>query len=61
MSPQLENGEMEVEKNDSEPLHVNVDNLTFQYTGRPPVLQNLNMQLTGGARCLLIGANGAGK
>lgn len=26
-----------------------------------PVLRNLNIQLTNGARCLLIGANGAGK
>lgn len=44
-----------------EPLHINIDNLTFGYAGRQPVLRNLNMQLTDGARCLLIGANGAGK
>jgi len=45
----------------SEPLHIDIKNLTFQYAGREPVLKNLNMQLTNGARCLLIGANGAGK
>eukprot|EP00286_Rhodomonas_abbreviata_P027676 CAMPEP_0181297396 /NCGR_PEP_ID=MMETSP1101-20121128/5216_1 /TAXON_ID=46948 /ORGANISM="Rhodomonas abbreviata, Strain Caron Lab Isolate" /LENGTH=317 /DNA_ID=CAMNT_0023402327 /DNA_START=44 /DNA_END=997 /DNA_ORIENTATION=+ len=44
-----------------EPLHIDVNNLTFGYAGREPVLRNLNMQLTNGARCLLIGANGAGK
>ena len=43
------------------PLHIDVQNLTFGYAGREPVLRNLNMQLTDGARCLLIGANGAGK
>jgi len=44
-----------------EPLHIDVNNLTFAYPGREPVLRNLDMQLTNGARCLLIGANGAGK
>lgn len=44
-----------------EPLHINVNELTFGYAGREPVLRSLNMQLTNGARCLLIGANGAGK
>jgi CCR4-NOT complex subunit CAF16 len=44
-----------------EPLHINVKDLTFGYVGREPVLRGLNMQLTNGARCLLIGANGAGK
>jgi CCR4-NOT complex subunit CAF16 len=43
------------------PLHIDVQNLTFAYPGRDPILRNLNMQLTNGARCLLIGANGAGK
>ena len=43
------------------PIHVDVKNLTFGYPGREAVLRNLNMQLTDGARCLLIGANGAGK
>lgn len=42
-------------------MHIDVKNLTFGYAGRKPVLKNLNMQLTDGARCLLIGANGAGK
>jgi len=45
----------------NEPMHINVNELTFGYVGREPVLRNLNMQLTNGARCLLIGANGAGK
>ena len=43
------------------PLHISVNDLTFGYVGREPVLRGLNMQLTNGARCLLIGANGAGK
>jgi CCR4-NOT complex subunit CAF16 len=42
-------------------MHINVRDLTFGYVGREPVLRHLNMQLTNGARCLLIGANGAGK
>ncbi len=42
-------------------LHIDVNNLTFGYAGREPVLRDLNMQLTDGARCLLIGANGAGR
>ena len=37
------------------------NSLLHRYVGREPVLRNLNMQLTDGARCLLIGANGAGK
>lgn len=45
----------------NEPMHIDVNNLTFGYVGREPVLRNLNMQLSNGARCLLIGANGAGK
>ncbi len=45
----------------SSPMHIDVKDLTFGYVGREPVLKNLNMQLTNGARCLLIGANGAGK
>lgn len=44
-----------------EPLHIDVNKLTFAYPGREPVLRDLDMQLTNGARCLLIGANGAGK
>jgi CCR4-NOT complex subunit CAF16 len=50
---------MEVE--DKQPMHIDVNDLTFGYPGKEPVLRNLNMQLTNGARCLLIGANGAGK
>ena len=50
-----------VEESKKEPLHINVQNLTFGYPDQDPVLRNLNMQLTDGARCLLIGANGAGK
>lgn len=45
----------------SGPLHLDINDLTFGYAGREPVLRHLNMQLTDGARCLLIGANGAGK
>jgi ABC-type bacteriocin/lantibiotic exporter with double-glycine peptidase domain len=44
-----------------EPTHIVVNDLTFGYPGKANVLQNLNMTLTGGARCLLIGANGSGK
>jgi len=42
---------------------IEVSNLTFSYDNNPnkPVLQNLNLSLTTGARCLLIGANGSGK
>lgn len=51
---------------------IDVENLTFSYeagsTGstldkfdRDAILQNLNLQLTTGSRCLLIGANGSGK
>lgn len=43
-------------------LHINVNNLCFSYgVDQKPILKNLNLQLTNGARCLLIGANGAGK
>eukprot|EP01031_Cornospumella_fuschlensis_P036256 gene36256-43982_t len=45
----------------SPPLHIDVKDLTFAYPGKDAVLRSLNMQLTDGARCLLIGANGAGK
>ena len=45
----------------SVPMYINVQDLTFGYVGREPVLRNLNMQLTKGSRSLLIGANGAGK
>ena len=45
----------------NEPMHINVNDLTFGYVGREPVLRSMKVQLTNGARCLLIGANGAGK
>jgi len=45
----------------SPPLHVDIQNLTFAYPGREPVLRDLNLQLTNGSRCLLVGANGSGK
>jgi CCR4-NOT complex subunit CAF16 len=35
--------------------------MILYFLANQPVLRNLNMQLTNGARCLLIGANGAGK
>lgn len=50
-----------VEEAEKEPLHINVTDLTFSYPGCKATLKNLNMQLTDGARCLLIGANGSGK
>jgi CCR4-NOT complex subunit CAF16 len=40
---------------------VSIKNLTFAYPGCPAVLRNLNLTLTKGSRCLLIGANGSGK
>lgn len=43
------------------PLHVDIKNLTFAYPGREAVLSDLNLQLTNGSRCLLVGANGSGK
>jgi ABC-type transport system involved in cytochrome bd biosynthesis fused ATPase/permease subunit len=45
----------ESSKADEGPLHIDVKDLTFNYPGREPILRNLNMQLTNGARCLLIG------
>jgi len=58
---QAEIDAMEGISDDPNPLHINVTDLTFNYPGREPILRGLNMQLTDGARCLLIGANGAGK
>lgn len=46
---------------DQSELHVAVNELTFNYPGRETILKGLNMHLAPGARCLLIGANGAGK
>lgn len=44
-----------------EELSIDVRSLTFAYPGHPSVLKDFNMQLAGGARCLLVGANGSGK
>jgi CCR4-NOT complex subunit CAF16 len=35
--------------------------LSFAYSGGPPVLREISLSVPGGARCLLFGANGAGK
>lgn len=35
--------------------HIEITDLTFSYAGQNPVLQNLNMKLAAGARCLLLG------
>mmetsp|Transcript_16616 Transcript_16616/g.15970 ORF Transcript_16616/g.15970 Transcript_16616/m.15970 type:complete len:322 (+) Transcript_16616:80-1045(+) len=51
----------EIKEDQPDPMHIDVNDLTFGYVGREPVLRSVNMQLTNGARCLLIGANGAGK
>lgn len=47
---------------------VHIENLTFTYSNSnnshqvlPPILENLNLTLPTGSRCLLIGANGSGK
>eukprot|EP00658_Telonema_sp_P-2_P027236 TRINITY_DN2106_c0_g1_i4.p1 TRINITY_DN2106_c0_g1~~TRINITY_DN2106_c0_g1_i4.p1 ORF type:complete len:251 (-),score=57.47 TRINITY_DN2106_c0_g1_i4:568-1320(-) len=42
-----------------------INKLTFSYTSEyatmPPVLQDINLNLKRGSRCLLLGSNGAGK
>ncbi|RUS35354.1 hypothetical protein BC938DRAFT_471637 [Jimgerdemannia flammicorona] len=43
-----------------ETLAVQIPTLNFSYGG-PPILQDINLQLPRGARCLLVGANGTGK
>lgn len=46
----------------AEQLSVDVKALTFAFAeDKAPALQNCNLSLTRGSRCLLIGANGAGK
>jgi len=41
---------------------IDIRGLTFRYPGGDePVLQNLDLSLARGARCLLLGANGVGK
>jgi ABC-type bacteriocin/lantibiotic exporter with double-glycine peptidase domain len=47
-----------MEEDKEEPMHIEVKNLTYGYAGCEPVLRDFNMTLSGGARCLLIGANG---
>ncbi len=45
-------------------IAVQVNDLTFSYDSDPDsndILQNLNLNLPTGSRCLLIGANGSGK
>lgn len=42
-------------------LVVNVDGLSFSYSGGRTVLRNVIMTLERGSRCLLVGANGTGK
>jgi ABC-type molybdenum transport system ATPase subunit/photorepair protein PhrA len=41
-------------------LAVDVDKLNFDYGG-PLILNNLSLALAPGSRCILVGANGAGK
>jgi len=45
------------------PNAIDVEGLVFAYDSNPtkPILQNLNLSLETGSRCLLIGANGSGK
>lgn len=45
-------------------IAVQVNDLTFSYDSDPDsnaILQNLNLDLPTGSRCLLVGANGSGK
>lgn len=39
---------------------IEVNDLCFNYGG-PPILDHLNFKLKEGSRCILVGANGAGK
>lgn len=41
-------------------LAVDVDKLSFDYGG-PLILNHLSLALAPGSRCILVGANGAGK
>jgi len=56
---------MDVDTTHDDGLAVNVQNLTFRYSGlyeeSPVVLHDVSLQLKPGCRCLLLGANGAGK
>lgn len=63
-----QNGHALQEQNGSVPA-VEINNLQFTYPGldgqpppgMPPLIQDFSMSLQPGSRCLLIGANGAGK
>ena len=46
---------------DSEPDTVVLNSLSYAYAGHRPVLSDISLRLPRGSRCLLIGANGAGK
>lgn len=39
---------------------VSISSLSFAYPESPKVVDNVTLQLPRGARCLLVGANGAG-
>ena len=38
-----------------------IQSLSFAYPGSPPVIDDFSLRLPAGSRCLLLGANGAGK
>ncbi len=38
-----------------------LNSLSYAYAGHRPVLSNISLKLPRGSRCLLVGANGAGK
>lgn len=40
---------------------IEFEHVSFQYPGREPVLNDLNLRIEGGQRVVLVGANGAGK
>lgn len=40
---------------------VSVNSMTYAYPGYQPIINDFNLQLPAGSRCLLIGANGTGK
>lgn len=40
---------------------IGLNGVSFGYSGCPPVIKNCNFDIPRGSRCLLLGANGAGK
>lgn len=40
---------------------VKINQLQYAYPGCAPFIQNMSLELPKGARCLLLGANGAGE